>query len=94
MVVSISSKFGELSTCLVWNSCTLLSAFNSSTFPHACLVLNPDQTAAAVVPGREEEEDDAEYNVYADLHSDEDYEELRNDRAVHISRKSSCCGGS
>ena len=55
----------------------------------SCLfVLNPDHTAAAVVPGREEEEDDAEYNVYADLHSDEDYEELRNDRAVHISRES------
>ncbi|XP_065911802.1 GON-4-like protein isoform X2 [Dysidea avara] len=42
-----------------------------------------DQTTV-VVP---EEEDDAEYNVYADLHSDEDYEELRNDRAVHISQK-------
>lgn len=35
----------------------------------------------------EEEEEDVEYNVLADLHCDEDYEELRNDRAVHISRK-------
>lgn len=42
---------------------------------------------ASTVQTNEEEEDDAEYNVLADLHSDEDYEELRNDRAVHISRK-------
>lgn len=41
----------------------------------------------SIVQTNEEEEDDAEYNVLADLHSDEDYEELRNDRAVHISRK-------
>ena len=69
----------------VAQSCSFLSAFNI-TCPHACLVHFSDQTTV-VVP---EEEDDAEYNVYADLHSDEDYEELRNDRAVHISRESSC----
>ena len=45
-----------------------------------------DQPTSSVQTN-EEEEDDAEYNVFADLHSDEDYEELRNDRAVHISRK-------
>ena len=41
----------------------------------------------STVQTTEEEEDDAEYNVLADLHCDEDYEELRNDRAVHISRE-------
>lgn len=44
----------------------------------------------STVQTNEEEEDDVEYNVLADLHSDEDYEELRNDRAVHISRKTYC----
>jgi len=46
-----------------------------------------DQQPAPSVQANEEEEDDVEYNALADLHSDEDYEELRNDRAVHISRE-------
>ena len=44
-----------------------------------------DQQIPAV--HHEEDDDDVEYNVLADLHSDEDYEELRHDRAVHISRE-------
>lgn len=47
----------------------------------------PTDQPTSSVQTNEEEEDDAEYNVLADLHSDEDYEELRNDRAVHISRE-------
>lgn len=47
----------------------------------------PVDQPTSTVQINEDEEDDAEYNVLADLHSDEDYEELRNDRAVHISRE-------
>ena len=51
------------------------------------VIVPTDQPTSSVQTNNEEEEDDGEYNVLADLHSDEDYEELRNDRAVHISRE-------